>query len=271
MYFFVIFLVIFSNFVVTGFLLFNSQIYEWSTLEKSINECFEILMGEFDFPQMYNVHPFAASLWFWAYMILVLLITLSMLLAVILETYSVVKLEGSDEHSEGMYTQLRFIALQSRWYRHFAGLDEQLGQFGDEAWIEIEQVRKDLLLLESAQRLTLIRDRRFMGQNVIFKVTRNTLATVGVPKSQIDFFWKVFKKQLDANKDKDGTTKENGEADTGLASLAEEQESQDPDNIAPVVQKLEQKLATNDAVLQLGLREIFTRLEELDGKGSLFL
>merc|ERR1719207_227258 len=95
MYFFVIFLVIFSNFVVTGFLLFNSQIKQWSTLSKSINECFEILMGEFEFDEMKNVHPFAASLWFWAYMILVLLITLSMLLAVILETYALVKVELS--------------------------------------------------------------------------------------------------------------------------------------------------------------------------------
>merc|ERR1719321_1754597 len=73
-YFFIIFVAIFSNFVITGFLLFNSQIAEWSTLSKSINECFEILMGEFEFTEMYNVHPFAASLWFWAFMILVLLI-----------------------------------------------------------------------------------------------------------------------------------------------------------------------------------------------------
>lgn len=270
-YFFIIFVAIFSNFVITGFLLFNSQIAEWSTLSKSINECFEILMGEFDFSDMYNVHPFAASLWFWAFMLLVLLITLSMLLAVILETYSVVKVELSDQSSEGMFTQLYYLALQSRWYRILADRIGAMRENSEGGWSSIEKVREDLTAMEGASRLTLMRDKKFMGQHVVFRVTRGSFKKIGLPKGQIDFFWKVFRKQIaDQAKEEEKKEEEKKAKEKKAAADADTQdtiEEEDPaKEMMDMVQKLEKRVASNEAAMRLGLSQIFMKMSNLDGK-----
>lgn len=257
MYFFVIFVVIFSNFVVTGFLLFNSQIKEWSTLSKSINECFEILMGEFDFTEMYVVHPFAASLWFWAYMMLVLLITLSMLLAVILETYSVVKVELGGMNSEGLVTQIYHLLLQSRFHRYASG-DWNSDSTG---WHKIEKVRDDLLALEGAQRLTLMRDPRFIGQHVVFRVTQNTFKAISVPEQQIKFFWKVLKKHIEKGHDEE--QEEDVLADVQAPPEQTEEPGEDMDEL---ILKLEKRMASNENTLRLALRDVFAKVTDLDGR-----
>lgn len=268
MYFFVIFLVIFSNFVVTGFLLFNSQIASWSTLSKSINECFEILMGEFEFDEMKNVHPFAASLWFWSFMILVLLITLSMLLAVILETYSIVKVEQAEESADGMFTQLYYLVLQSRWYRFLARCCASKENKIESSWLRIEKVYDDLIMMEGAQRLTMLKNPQLIGQHIVLRVTRDSFKKIGLPESQVHFFWKVFRKYLEKQKERIEEQKVLRDAAPNQDG-APEAEDEVPDvelEMTKMVDRLEGKMAANEAAIRVGFREILMKMATLDGK-----
>lgn len=248
MYFFVIFVVIFSNFVVTGFLLFNSQIEEWSTLAKATNECFKILMGEFEFAAMYSVHPFAASLWFWSFMVFVLLITLSMLLAVILETYSIAKVELGSQGSEGFITQIYYLVLQSRFFRWM------VRDGSDTHWKRIEKVQEDLSALEQSQRLALAADARFFGRPINFKVTLDTFDTIGVPKGQQQFFWKVFKTTLEQQKKEADQKSADAKIDENVADIPE---------LESKVAALEKRLASQESGIRNGLKDVLTKLDKI--------
>lgn len=139
LYFFVIFMVIFS---VTSFLLFNSQLKPWRSIFLSFNECFKILMEDYPFAAMFRVHPFAASLWFWLFMTLVYIVVVNMLIAVILDTYTHAKELLGQDTQKGFVTQLHHLWLQSRACKV---IKERSGESG---WESLEDLRERLIKLE---------------------------------------------------------------------------------------------------------------------------
>merc|ERR1719171_2653737 len=123
-------------------------------------------------------------------MIFVLHITISMLLAVILETYAIAKEDlgrklASAETS--FAKQIQHLWLQSR-ILSFIRMKQ-----GKEAWHRLEYIRKTLASLE-AENHALLRATvgREKAKFSLFVITRRTLKEMGLPEEQAAFLWKVF-------------------------------------------------------------------------------
>jgi len=93
----VVFLSVFVGFAITGHILLGNDIVQFRSFSASIDTCFIVLMGEFewyasasesDVPPGSGLPYFLMASWFWLYMIFVLMILLNMLLAIILDHYT---------------------------------------------------------------------------------------------------------------------------------------------------------------------------------------
>ena len=88
MHFGIVFMTIFVAFAVAAQVLFGARMKDFSSLIRSINMGWRILMGEFDFEGMSVVNYNMAMIWFWGFEILMLLILFNMLLAIVMDTYA---------------------------------------------------------------------------------------------------------------------------------------------------------------------------------------
>eukprot|EP00397_Hematodinium_sp_SG-2012_P019227 GEMP01019745.1.p1 GENE.GEMP01019745.1~~GEMP01019745.1.p1 ORF type:complete len:461 (+),score=74.53 GEMP01019745.1:1074-2456(+) len=103
-HFLIIFLLIFFNFALGGYILFGNHLVDWNTTAAAITSSFRAIMGDFNYADMHEVAPISAALWFWCYMILTFLILLNMFLAIILDTYSEIK-RGSEPFTASLWDQ----------------------------------------------------------------------------------------------------------------------------------------------------------------------
>jgi len=109
LHFLVIFIAVFGNFALGGYILFGQQVKEWSSAVWALNTSFRALMGDFAYADMYEVAPFQAQVWFWLYVILIFLIMLNMLLAIIMDIYCEVAHESKSQKT--LYGTLKTVAL----------------------------------------------------------------------------------------------------------------------------------------------------------------
>ncbi|CAD7957645.1 unnamed protein product [Amoebophrya sp. A120] len=126
-HFAVVFLTIFTAFVLCAQVLFGSRVKQFSTLTRAYNMAFRILMGEFDFDAMTlgsDLDYLYGTLWFWMFETLVFLIMFNMLLAIVMDTYAKVsgKKEGSETMVEQTFSTYRMLQLTKKaghlnlWY-----------------------------------------------------------------------------------------------------------------------------------------------------------
>ncbi|CAD7955849.1 unnamed protein product [Amoebophrya sp. A25] len=126
-HFAVVFLTIFTAFVLCAQVLFGSRVREFSTLARAYNMAFRILMGEFDFEAMVkgsDLDYLYGTIWFWMFETLVFLIMFNMLLAIVMDTYAKVsgKKEGSETMVEQTFSTYRMLQLTKKaghlnlWY-----------------------------------------------------------------------------------------------------------------------------------------------------------
>jgi hypothetical protein len=113
----IVFFAIFFSYAVMGNALFGREVDGFSNIQRSINTCFLVLMGDFDVESMQQVGRVMTGVWFWSFMILVLLIMLNMLLAIIMDTYTNVK--GQISSSETLCEQAS--ELVRRWLQKRRG------------------------------------------------------------------------------------------------------------------------------------------------------
>jgi hypothetical protein len=107
--------------------LFGHRILAFSELHFAINQCLLIMLGDFDFGELSNEHLVTASLWFVSYMILVALIMLNMLLAIIMDIYTEVKVDA--DSSAPMWTQFAVHLtdlFQKKDWMKFATVEERI-------------------------------------------------------------------------------------------------------------------------------------------------
>ncbi|DAZ93029.1 TPA: hypothetical protein N0F65_010876, partial [Lagenidium giganteum] len=91
--FVVIFFTMFFGFAVMGFLLFGSSVRQYHSLSTSLTSCFQMLLGAFDYNEMYDSNPAMAGLFFFSFMISIYLICVNMFIAIMSEYYSVAQAE----------------------------------------------------------------------------------------------------------------------------------------------------------------------------------
>lgn len=77
-------------------LLFGQDHEEFATFARSTHSCFLMMFGDWDWKPMEEVWRFAALLWFWLFMTLLVVILLNMLVAIVMDNYMNVKKGSAD-------------------------------------------------------------------------------------------------------------------------------------------------------------------------------
>jgi len=154
----IVFLAVFLAFAVIGHIYFGSDLVQFSSFTRSINTAFVVLMGDFGWYVDVSdalvglgsgVPRFTLVLWFWSYMLFVLLILLNMLLAIVLEHYTVLQEEvRNSTDARAVWTQARNFVRRVKDTKGFIPL-EHLQFLLEEAAVRAHpevKVTKDSLL-----------------------------------------------------------------------------------------------------------------------------
>ncbi|KAK1930202.1 Polycystic kidney disease 2-like 1 protein [Phytophthora citrophthora] len=92
--FFVVFIVIFVTFAVSGTILFGDRVEGFSSLETAMETCINMLFGNFDYTSIQGLFAPVCMFYYWGYMIVVSLVLLNMMLAIVLDAYAEVSSES---------------------------------------------------------------------------------------------------------------------------------------------------------------------------------
>ncbi|XP_064572721.1 polycystin-2-like protein 1 [Zonotrichia leucophrys gambelii] len=106
----IMFFIVFFAYAQLGYLLFGTQVENFSTFVKCIFTQFRIILGDFDYNSIDNANRVLGPLYFVTYVFFVFFVLLNMFLAIINDTYSEVKEELSSQKDE---LQLSDILKQS--------------------------------------------------------------------------------------------------------------------------------------------------------------
>ncbi|CAF1550524.1 unnamed protein product [Adineta ricciae] len=96
----VMFMIVFLAYAQLGYLLFGSMVEDYKTFSASIFTLFRIILGDFDFDAILNVHRVLGPIFFLTYVFFVFFVLLNMFLAIINDTYAEVKNDMSNQQSE---------------------------------------------------------------------------------------------------------------------------------------------------------------------------
>jgi len=69
--------------VIGGHVLFGAALEEWSTVGNSLSSAIKMLMGAFDFENMYDYAPFSATAWFWLFLLTMVFLLMKLLTAML--------------------------------------------------------------------------------------------------------------------------------------------------------------------------------------------
>ncbi|XP_031573831.1 polycystic kidney disease 2-like 1 protein isoform X2 [Actinia tenebrosa] len=96
----IMFFIIFFAYAQLGYLIFGTQVRDFSTFQDSIFTLFRIILGDFDFHQIENANRVLGPLFFISYVFFVFFVLLNMFLAIINDTYAEVKSDIAAQESE---------------------------------------------------------------------------------------------------------------------------------------------------------------------------
>ncbi|GJQ68934.1 putative calcium ion binding protein [Trypoxylus dichotomus] len=89
----IMFILIFVSFAQLGYLIFGSQVAEFSAFGKAMFTLLRTILGDFDYSEIEKAHRILAPLYFLLFIFLVFFVLLNMFLAIINDTYTEVKTE----------------------------------------------------------------------------------------------------------------------------------------------------------------------------------
>lgn len=97
------------GYAVAGMFIFGRRMYNFSSFEMSVNTCFLVMLGDFDWEELSQEHPLTAALWFWTFGIFVSIIQLNMVMAVIMDVY-IGEVKAAALSTEPIWTQAWIMA-----------------------------------------------------------------------------------------------------------------------------------------------------------------
>jgi len=98
--FMVMFMIIFFAFAQLGYLLFGTQVRDFSDLINAMLTLFRIILGDFDFHELEMAHRVLGPIYFIFFVFFVFFVLLNMFLAIINDTYAEVKADLADAKNE---------------------------------------------------------------------------------------------------------------------------------------------------------------------------
>lgn len=149
--FFIMFAIVFLAYTQLGFLIFGSQVKDFSQFEKCIYTLFRIILGDFNFHQLEDAHRILGPIFFITYVFFVFFVLLNMFLAIINDTYSEVKADLSTQESEfdlGAFLKKGYTNMLTKMNLkkdRLKDIQDALGADGNgDGVVDWEEWRKDL-------------------------------------------------------------------------------------------------------------------------------
>uniref|UniRef100_H3D0E5 Polycystin-2 n=1 Tax=Tetraodon nigroviridis TaxID=99883 RepID=H3D0E5_TETNG len=96
----IMFFIIFLAYAQLAYLVFGTQVGDFSTFQASIFTQFRIILGDFEFSEIEEASPVLGPVYFTTFVFFVFFILMNMFLAIINDTYSEVKADMSQQRSE---------------------------------------------------------------------------------------------------------------------------------------------------------------------------
>lgn len=87
------FFIIFTAFVQLGYLLFGTQIFDYSSFYNSIFALIRTILGDFDYPSLESANSFFGPVYFLSFVFFVFFVLLNMFLAILSDSFGEVKAE----------------------------------------------------------------------------------------------------------------------------------------------------------------------------------
>lgn len=102
----IMFFIIFLAYAQLAYLVFGTQVNDFSTFRASIFTQFRIILGDFNFSEIEDANPVLGPIYFTTFVFFIFFILMNMFLAIINDTYSEVKADMSQQRSEMEMTDL---------------------------------------------------------------------------------------------------------------------------------------------------------------------
>nr|XP_057936793.1 polycystin-2 [Doryrhamphus excisus] len=102
----IMFFIIFLAYAQLAYLLFGTQVDDFSTFQASIFSQFRIILGDFEFSEIEEANPVLGPIYFTTFVFFIFFILMNMFLAIINDTYSEVKADMSQQRSDMEMTDL---------------------------------------------------------------------------------------------------------------------------------------------------------------------
>ncbi|XP_035516344.1 polycystin-2 isoform X2 [Morone saxatilis] len=102
----IMFFIIFLAYAQLAYLVFGTQVNDFSTFQASIFTQFRIILGDFEFSEIEEANPVLGPIYFTTFVFFIFFILMNMFLAIINDTYSEVKADMSQQRSEMEMTDL---------------------------------------------------------------------------------------------------------------------------------------------------------------------
>ncbi|XP_038134543.1 polycystin-2 isoform X1 [Cyprinodon tularosa] len=102
----IMFFIIFLAYAQLAYLVFGTQVDDFSTFQASVFTQFRIILGDFDFSEIEEANPVLGPVYFTTFVFFIFFILMNIFLAIINDTYSEVKADMSQQRSEMEMTDL---------------------------------------------------------------------------------------------------------------------------------------------------------------------
>merc|ERR1719424_1912356 len=98
-HFFIVFFSVYFCMAVNSVLIFGQDIEAYSNLERSVMTCFRNMFGDWDWSEMNEATLWVSAMWLWVFVLIMMVILLNFLLAILMDSYAVVKEKSTDEET----------------------------------------------------------------------------------------------------------------------------------------------------------------------------
>eukprot|EP00434_Breviolum_minutum_P035410 symbB.v1.2.031347.t1/scaffold3626.1/size81632/4 len=107
MHFFVVFLSVYFCMTVNAVIFFGQDMLDFATIDRALHACFRAMLGDWDWEAMGKIGIHKAFAWFFAFMLVMVMVLLNMLVAILMEAYGVVKEDA--KNADSLFQQTKNI------------------------------------------------------------------------------------------------------------------------------------------------------------------
>eukprot|EP00928_Gymnodinium_smaydae_P019284 TRINITY_DN17388_c0_g2_i1.p1 TRINITY_DN17388_c0_g2~~TRINITY_DN17388_c0_g2_i1.p1 ORF type:complete len:792 (+),score=191.15 TRINITY_DN17388_c0_g2_i1:111-2486(+) len=188
-HFFFILAPTFIAFAIAGMCIFGRRVDTFASLFRSIGTCFKIMIeNEFDWQRLSEEDFWTALTWTWSFLLLVCMIMLNMILAIVMDIYSEVRLSSHDSETlwGTVVFQMKRMYLRIVHGKHFMSASEILGRMEEFNSVltvqEFDQTFPDMIPM---QRERILKGARDKAMTEIKMVKRSTFSSDTVAAAKL--------------------------------------------------------------------------------------